>query len=186
MKTKRATIAFFFLLLLFFSSLFPFVLSFSFVTMILEDLGLKKRTFWRFFTQMTANFVRVVFKKSAKCFQRILPICQSVPFAYGRRFSCHLASMLLISLDHLAGFLITLSPNRLFAFNSIFRLKTISKIAIINLRVQLLLVFSSPPFLLLALSFSPFLFCPYYDFLSISGIRNLPFDGFSLKWLKIS
>jgi len=29
-------------------------------------LGLKKRVFWRFFTQMTANLVRLVFKKSAR------------------------------------------------------------------------------------------------------------------------
>ena len=64
-KTKSATIAFF-RLLLSFSSLFLFLFSFSFVTMILELLGLKKHAFWRFFTQMTANFVRLVFKKSAR------------------------------------------------------------------------------------------------------------------------
>ena len=34
--------------------------------MILELLGLKERAFWRFFTQMTANFVRLVLKKSAR------------------------------------------------------------------------------------------------------------------------
>ena len=53
--------------LLFFSP--PFLLltlSFSFVTMILELLGFKKRAFWRFFTRMTANFVRLVLKKSAR------------------------------------------------------------------------------------------------------------------------
>ena len=44
---------------------FLFLLSFSFVSMILELLGLKKHTFWRFSTQMTATFVRLVFKKSA-------------------------------------------------------------------------------------------------------------------------
>ena len=83
---------------------------------------------------MTANFFMLVFKKSAKCLQRILPICQSVSFACCRRcfrpfginadhfagslfpkntanlskcvicmlygVSGHLASMLLISLDH--------------------------------------------------------------------------------------
>ena len=64
--TKSATIAFFLLLLLSFSSLFLFLLFFFFVTMILELLGLKKPAFWRFFTQMTANFVRLVFKKSAR------------------------------------------------------------------------------------------------------------------------
>ena len=47
--------------------------------------------------------------------------------------SGHLTSMPLISLDYLAGFLITLSPNRAFASNSFFRPKTIFKVAIINL-----------------------------------------------------
>ena len=78
--------------------------------------------------------------------------------------SGHLTSMPLISLDYLAGFLITLSPNRPFASNSFFRPKTIFKVAIINLRVQPLLVFSFSPFLLLVLSISPFLFFRYYDF----------------------
>ena len=42
--------------------------------MILELLGLKKHAFWRFFTQMTANFVRLVFKKSARiCIYLITP-----------------------------------------------------------------------------------------------------------------
>ena len=67
LKTKSAIIAFF-LLLLSSSSLFLFLflLSSSFVTMILELLGLKKPAFWRLFTQMTANFFRLVFKKSAR------------------------------------------------------------------------------------------------------------------------
>ena len=67
LKTNSATIAFF-LLLLSSSSLFLFLflLSSSFVTMILELLGLKKPAFWRLFTQMTANFFRLVFKKSAR------------------------------------------------------------------------------------------------------------------------
>ena len=64
-KAKSATITLFssppFLLLA-----LPFLLSFSFVTLILELLGLKKRAFWRFFTQMTANFVGLVVKKSAR------------------------------------------------------------------------------------------------------------------------
>ena len=34
---------------------------------------------------MTANFFMLVFKKSAKCLQRILPICQSVSFACCRQ-----------------------------------------------------------------------------------------------------
>ena len=57
---------FFSLLLLSFSSLFLFLLSFSYVTVILEILGVKKPVFWSLFIQMTANFVRLVFKKSAR------------------------------------------------------------------------------------------------------------------------
>ena len=34
--------------------------------MILEFLELKKPTFWRLFSEMTANFVRLVFEKSAR------------------------------------------------------------------------------------------------------------------------
>ena len=49
-KTKSATIAFFFLLLLSFFLLFLFLLSFSLITVILEILGLKKPAFWRLFT----------------------------------------------------------------------------------------------------------------------------------------
>ena len=51
-----------FFLLLHSFSLFLFLLSFSYVTMILELLGLKKPAFWRLFTEMTRNFVRLVFK----------------------------------------------------------------------------------------------------------------------------
>ena len=54
------------LLLLSFSSLFLVLLSFSFVTITLKLLGLKERTFWRLFTQMTASFVGLVFKESAR------------------------------------------------------------------------------------------------------------------------
>ena len=43
---------------------FLFLLSFSFVTVIFELLWLKKPGFWRLFTQMTANFLKLVFKKS--------------------------------------------------------------------------------------------------------------------------
>ena len=50
-------------LLLSFSSLFLFLLSFSFVAVDLELPGLKKPAFRRLFTQITANFVRLVFKK---------------------------------------------------------------------------------------------------------------------------
>lgn len=34
--------------------------------MILEFLGLKKPAFWRLFSEMTANFVSLVFEKSAR------------------------------------------------------------------------------------------------------------------------
>ena len=66
-KTKSATIAFF-LLLLFFFSLFLFPLSSSFVNWFSELLGLKKRAFWHLCTQMTVteNFVRLVFKKMVR------------------------------------------------------------------------------------------------------------------------
>ena len=54
---------FFSSLLLSFSSLFHFLLYFSFVAVDLELPGLKKPAFRRLFTQITANFVRLVFKK---------------------------------------------------------------------------------------------------------------------------
>ena len=53
------------------------------------------------------------------------------------------------------GFLITLSPNGPLVSN---------KVAIIKTKKATIAIFSSPPFLLLALSFSPFLFLRYYDF----------------------
>ena len=61
-KTTSTKIVFC-LLLLSFSSLFLFLLSFSLVTMILKLLRLKKPAFWILLTQMTANFPRLVFKK---------------------------------------------------------------------------------------------------------------------------
>ena len=66
-KTKSATIAFFLLLLSFFS-LFLFPLSSSFVNWFSELLGLKKPAFWHLCTQMTVteNFVRLVFKKMVR------------------------------------------------------------------------------------------------------------------------
>ena len=54
--------------------------------------------------------------------------------------------------------------NRPFAFNSFFRPKPISKVAIVKTKSAIIACFSSPPFLLLSLSFSPFLFLRYYDF----------------------
>ena len=65
---------------------------------------------------------------------------------------------------NLAGFLKTLSPDGSFASNSFFGPKTISKVAIIKTKSATIAFFSSPPFLLLALSFSPFLFLRYCDF----------------------
>ena len=66
-KTKSATIASFFCppfyMLL---AVFLFLLSFFFVRVILELIRPKKLAFWRLFTQMTANFVRLVFENSAK------------------------------------------------------------------------------------------------------------------------
>ena len=61
-KTKSATAAFS-LLLLSFSSLFVFLLSFSFITAILE---LFLAPFDAFFNEMTAKMVRLVFKNSAR------------------------------------------------------------------------------------------------------------------------
>ena len=73
-KARSVTLAFF-PLLLSFRSLFLFLLSFAFVAMILELLGLKKHAFWRLSTQMTKNFVRLVFKKSARYTFRFTKQC---------------------------------------------------------------------------------------------------------------
>ena len=71
-KTKSTTIAFFSLLLPSFSSHFLFLsLSFSFVTVIWKLLGLKKPAFWRLFTQLTANFLRLVFKNPLHIFSPV-------------------------------------------------------------------------------------------------------------------
>ena len=64
---------------------------------------------------------------------------------------------------NLAGFLKTLSPDGPFASNRFLRQK-LSKVAIIKTESATIAFFSSPPFLLLALSFSPFLFLRYCDF----------------------
>ena len=65
-KTKSATISFSLSLLSFPLLIFLLLLSFSFITVILELLRLKKPAFWRLFTIMTAYFVRLVFKKSVR------------------------------------------------------------------------------------------------------------------------
>ena len=63
---KSATIAFF--LFSSFPSPRSFFFSFPFSSLLWfwSFLGLNKPALWRFFTQMTANFVRLVFKKSAR------------------------------------------------------------------------------------------------------------------------
>ena len=50
-------------------SFFP--LSFSFVTVIWKLLGLKKPAFWSLFTQLTANFLRLVFKNPLHIFSPV-------------------------------------------------------------------------------------------------------------------
>ena len=105
--------------------------------------------------------------KRVKCFATVPPFCSnyqnnpiSSPCFLGQRFNnLQPGGTFDVILTTAAGFLTMLSPNGPLASNSFFRRKTISKLAIIKLRVQLLLFFGfSPPFLLLALSFSPFLF----------------------------
>ena len=67
-----------------------------------------------------------------------------------------------------------------------FRPKIISKVAIMKTKSATTAFFSCPPFLLLALSFSPFSFVFFTEILElISGLKNLPFDAFSLKRRKI-
>ena len=71
-KTKSTTIAFF--LFSFLPSprtFFFFSLSFSFVTVIWKLLGLKKPAFWSLFTQLTANFLRLVFKNPLHIFSPV-------------------------------------------------------------------------------------------------------------------
>ena len=59
----KKPLLFFSPLLLSSSSLFLFLLSFSFAGVIFDLIGRKKPAFWQFFTQMAANFARFVFKK---------------------------------------------------------------------------------------------------------------------------
>ena len=67
-KTKSATIAIFFLLLSS-STLFLLLLSFSFVSVILELIAPTKTCLLTPFRSNHCNFVRLVFKKSARCIQ---------------------------------------------------------------------------------------------------------------------
>ena len=65
----------------------------------------------------------------------------------------------------LAGVLKMLSPNGPFASNSVFGQNlSPNEVAIIKTRSATIAFFSSPSFLLLALSFSPFFFLRYCDF----------------------
>ena len=90
---------------------------------------------------------------------------------------------------YLAGFLKTLPPNGPFPFNSflIFGQK-IFKVAIRKTKSATIAFFvSSPPFFLLALSFSPFLFLRYGDFVAYRAQKNpCLLTPFVLKWLQIS
>ena len=70
-KTKSTTTAFSLLLPSFSSHFLFFSLSFSFVTVIWKLLGLKKPAFWRLFTQLTANFLRLVFKNPLHIFSPV-------------------------------------------------------------------------------------------------------------------
>ena len=90
---------------------------------------------------------------------------------------------------HLVGFLKTLLLNGPFGSNSFFRPKIISKVPTIKTKCATIVFFS-----LLLLSFSSlprsfffsFPFISLLWFWSFSGLKNLPFDAFSLKWLQIS
>ena len=64
-----------------------------------------------------------------------------------------------------------------------FRPKTISKVVIIKTESATIAFFSSPPFLLVALFLISFCFVTVI--LELLGLRNRPFDAFSLKWLQI-
>ena len=88
----------------------------------------------------------------------------SISFTYLRsvRFDCNNIYIYL----YLEGFLITLSPSRPFTAFYVQQFSNSSKVAIIKTKNATIAFFSSfsPPFLLLALSFSPYLFHRYYYF----------------------
>ena len=87
----------------------------------------------------------------------------------------------IINFPYLAGFLLTLPPNGLFASNGCFRPRSIFRVAIMKTKSATIAFFSSPR----SFSFS-FLFPLFLWSWSFSGLRNLFFDAFSLKWLQIS
>ena len=116
--------------------------------------------------------------KKAKCF-----------FSCSNEHLQHRASLFVLSLltsDYYltlyqAGCLKTFLPNRLLPSNSFFRPKTLQS-SHYKPKSATIAFFSSPPFVLLALSFSPFLFPRYCD--SWYFWRKKPaFWPFSLTWL---
>ena len=128
--------------------------------------------------------------KRVKCSATVLPFYSNYqnnptlsPGFLGQRFNnLQPGCTFDVILTTATGFLTTLSSNGPFAPNSFFRRKTISKVAIIKLRVQLLFFF----FLLFSFP-SPrsfFFSFPFPSLLwiwSFLDLRNLPFDAFSLK-----
>ena len=76
------------LLLLSSSSLFLFLLSFSFVSVILELIEPKKLAFWRLLTRLTTNFEKFVFKNSARL------SCLSDAFSRARSFRARITKCL--------------------------------------------------------------------------------------------
>ena len=59
-----------------------------------------------------------------------------------------------------------------------FRPKTISNVAIIKTTSAIIAFFSSPPFFLLAVSFSPFFFLRWCNFGAYEAPKNLPLTPF--------
>ena len=109
--------------------------------------------------------------KRVKCFATVPPFCsnyQNNPTSsagfLGQRFNnLQPGGTFDVILTTAAGFLTMLSPNGPLASNSCFRRKTISKVAIIKLTVQLLLFLAS-----LLLSFSSlFLFLLSFSFVAV-------------------
>ena len=94
-----------------------------------------------------------------------------------------LTSLVTSNAYNLAGFLITLSPNRPFASNSKF---FSAKVPITKTKSATIAFFSFSSFPSPHSFFFSFLFPSLLLFWSFSGVRNLPFDAFSHKWLQIS
>ena len=117
-------------------------------------------------------FVRLVFKKSARRLRRILLVFQSVPLWSGKRRFGPFG----INVGHFAG-----SSTAVAGF-----LKAYRQMVLLRPTV---LFFSSPPdrsFLPPCCLFFSLAFPSLVWFWSLWGLRNIPFDTFSLKWLQIS